>query len=204
MSDHNHSENTSHSTSAHSVGAGEAAQAVRAKGAGKRSRRRWIAGGLLAIAGLAGVGAVSAISQTGGIGHPGFTPAHFRSFSPAMMEARVDFASDLVLGRAGASPEQRKKVAAIVKDVLKDAPDFAKARMEAREKLIDLLKADKIDRAALERLRAEQIQAFDVASKKIVQALGDAGETLDAAQRRELLALMEKGRAMRRSGAFWR
>ena len=159
------------------------------KPAGSR-RRRWIVGGVLAIVGLAGVGAISASSHSGFGGHG------WRSFDPAKMESRIDFGTDLVLGRAGANPEQRQKVATIIKATLKEVPEFRRANLEARQKLVELMKADKIDRVALERLRAERVQAVELASKKMTQALADAGDILTAEQRRELVSLMEKRRAM--------
>ena len=56
----------------------------------------------------------------------------------------------------------------------------------ARQQARDLLTQTTIDRAAIEKLRAEQIAAMDSVSKRIAQAIGDAAEVLTPEQRRKL------------------
>jgi Spy/CpxP family protein refolding chaperone len=57
-----------------------------------------------------------------------------------------------------------------------------------------------IDRAALEALRAEQLALADAASKRFIQALGDAAEVLTPEQRRNL---DERIRELRERRGFW-
>jgi Spy/CpxP family protein refolding chaperone len=56
------------------------------------------------------------------------------------------------------------------------------ARTQARK----LLTEPTVNRAEIERLRAEQIALADAFSKRVVQALGDAGEVLTVEQRKKI------------------
>jgi uncharacterized membrane protein len=56
----------------------------------------------------------------------------------------------------------------------------------ARAQALVLLTAPTIDRAAIERLRADQIALADAASKRITQAVADASDVLSADQRRKI------------------
>ena len=70
----------------------------------------------------------------------------------------------------------------MLKDVLPARERAFAARRQARE----LLTATTIDRAAIEKLRADQIALADSVSKRVTQALGDAAEVLSPEQRRKL------------------
>ncbi|MBM3608673.1 MAG: hypothetical protein FJX29_09535, partial [Alphaproteobacteria bacterium] len=83
-----------------------------------------------------------------------------------------------------------------LKSVVREAPEFRRQTLAAREQLVSLLKADRIDRAAIEKLRADRVKAMEDASRKLADALTQAGEVLTAEQRRELISLMEKRRSM--------
>lgn len=175
----------------------QAAQAGSASAAPvkKSSRRKWLIGGLVAVTGLGALAATGAIGAGGWHGHHrghGWN----RTMDPAMMGKKVDFGVDLILGRVGADEAQKTKVATTIKGILGQAPEFRKGRMEAREELIKLLKADKYDKDAVEKLRAAQIKAIDEASKKVAAALGEVAETLTDKQRKELVEFAEKRRAM--------
>jgi len=58
--------------------------------------------------------------------------------------------------------------------------------MAARTTARDLLTQQTIDRAAIEKLRVDQIAVHDAASKRLVQAVADAAEALTPEQRRKL------------------
>jgi Spy/CpxP family protein refolding chaperone len=57
---------------------------------------------------------------------------------------------------------------------------------------MELLSAPTIDRAAIERLRAEQMQATDAVSKRMSQAFADAAEVLTPEQRKKVAERMQK------------
>lgn len=161
----------------------------------KTSRKGWIFGGALAVAGLAAFGAVQAFSQPFGGGHHGWGPRHHMiggGFDPARMGARIDYGADIVLGRVGANDEQKKKITDLIKANLKEAPALREQHEAARAKLIELLKAEKFDKAELERLRAQQLSTADQMSKRLVQAVGEASDILTPKQRQELISLWEK------------
>jgi Spy/CpxP family protein refolding chaperone len=55
-----------------------------------------------------------------------------------------------------------------------------------------LMGGQNVDRAGMEKLRAEQIALADTASKRVTQALGDAAEVLTPAQRQKLAERMKE------------
>jgi Spy/CpxP family protein refolding chaperone len=83
----------------------------------------------------------------------------------------------------GASPDQQARVAAIFKAAVADLrPAHAQLR-EAHARAHALLMAPVVDRAALEQLRAAQMQQLDAASRRILAAVEDAAELLTPEQR---------------------
>ena len=66
---------------------------------------------------------------------------------------------------------------------------FGQAPMlwHARPFMGEPLDPAQVDRAAIERLRSEQLALAETASKRISQALGDAAEVLNPEQRRTLV-----------------
>jgi Spy/CpxP family protein refolding chaperone len=171
--------------------------------AAKPRRRGLIIGGIAALAIVAGVGvAVSQPGEWGGRGHGGGHgqgEGHGRGgmmgrmsgthMSPEKMGARIDWGVERML--ADATPEQKQKVAALMKDAFKDLAPVREQMHAARADAVRVLKADKIDRAEIERLRAQRIGEMDAASKRMAQAIGDLGETLTAKQRVEVVSRME-------------
>jgi protein CpxP len=156
-----------------------------------RRRRRWPG----AVAGvlLIGIGAVGGYAA-GAMHGPWWilSAAAHGHFDPARMGKHIDRRVDHVLDRVNASQEQRDKVTGIFKSALGDVTALGMKPWETHEKVIALLRADTIDPAAFEALRAQQISTADAASKRIVQAMTEAAQVLTPEQRRELADRWER------------
>ena len=153
---------------------------------GPRGRRRWR--GAIIGAALFAVGTASGFAVATAHGMPWWmlgAATHHR-LDPERIAARVDRRVEKVLSRVGATEEQRNKVSGITKAAIADLSALGVAPWEARGKFVELLRADTIDPAAFETLRAEQIGKADAASKRVVQALTESAAVLTVEQRREL------------------
>ena len=106
--------------------------------------------------------------------------------SPEDMARRIDKSVEWVLSDVGASAEQKQKVAGLAKQALADLVPLREKHQAARKQAIDLLSAAAIDRAALERVRAVELQTGEAASKRLTQALADVAEVLTPEQRAKL------------------
>ena len=85
-----------------------------------------------------------------------------------------------------ATDGQREKLAVIAKSAAKDLLPMRETMRDARKQARELLGQPAVDRAALEKLRADQISTVDAMSKRLSAALGDAAEILTPEQRKEL------------------
>ena len=149
-------------------------------------RNTWVIVLVLA-AGLTGAVATKAFSSGAGFGpgrwHEGFMN---RAFDPAQTEARADRMVRHLAIELDANNEQEDKLRAVVKSTLRDVLPMREKVQSARLQARKLLTEPTINRAEIERLRAEQIALADTFSKRVAQALGDAGEILTPEQRRKL------------------
>jgi Spy/CpxP family protein refolding chaperone len=159
--------------------AGEAAAtATTATAAAPRSGRRWLIAAALAVA------AATAGSSFAG-GDPGLS-GHFSHRSqvptdPAAMAAHIDKMVEHLA--ADASPDQRARLATIAKSAVADlGPAHAQLR-QAHVRVHELLMAPAVDRAALEQLRAGQMQQLDFVSRRLLAAVEDAADVLTPEQR---------------------
>jgi periplasmic protein CpxP/Spy len=153
-------------------------------------RRAAMAG---AFAGLGGLGLGAFAHNRGGPGGWGGGPV-----DPAELDQRLDRMLKHLYVEIDATPEQQKKLAPIVKSAAHDLLPLRKRMREARLEAMDLFTRDHIDRAAFEKLRAEQLELADRASKRITEALADAAEVLTPLQRKQLAE-----RIGRRRGGRW-
>ena len=110
-----------------------------------------------------------------------------RSMDPDAMIRRVDAGVGYMLGRVDGTAEQKSKIADIAKSTIKDLTPLRETHRAVQAKLAAALKADKIDRAAVEQLRVEEIALAETFSKRASQALADAAEVLTPAQRAKLV-----------------
>jgi Spy/CpxP family protein refolding chaperone len=146
-----------------------------------RARWRWLIVASLVVA----AGAAGASFANGGAGLPGHqSGAGHMAMDPAAMEAHIDkmveqFAAD-------ASPDQKARVAAIAKAAMADLRPAHEQFRQAHARAHELLMAPVIDRAALEQLRATQMQRMEFISRRILAAVEDAADVLTPEQRAKL------------------
>lgn len=105
---------------------------------------------------------------------------------PAMVDERLERMLKHLYVEIDASEEQKGRLAPIVKDSVKDLLPLREKLHAAHKEAIGLLGGDRIDRDAIERLRADQVALADQASKRFTRALADIAEVLTPVQRKEL------------------
>jgi protein CpxP len=160
-----------------------------------RPRRRFfkLAAASTAAAGLGGLG-LNALAD--GRGH-GRGP-----IDPARAEEHLDRMLKHMYVDIDATDAQKQKIDPIAKQAAKDLRPLREKAREARLKSVELLAAEKIDRGAIEKARAEGIRATDASSKRFTQALTDIAEVLTPEQRKTLAARMQR-RGHRRGGMMF-
>jgi Spy/CpxP family protein refolding chaperone len=118
---------------------------------------------------------------------------------PARLDEHLDRMLKHLYVEIDATEAQQQKLEPIIKQAAKELMPLREKVREARRQGMALLSAPSIDRAAIERLRVEQIAAADDASKRFVRALADVAEVLTPEQRKVVAARM----ARRRHGRRW-
>jgi periplasmic protein CpxP/Spy len=114
----------------------------------------------------------------------------------AQMDERMERMLKHLYVEINATEEQKKKLDPIVKQAIKDLLPFREQMRSARAQAIGLLGGERIDRAALETLRAERLKNAEAASKRLTQALADVAEVLTPAQRKALSERAGRHRGM--------
>ncbi len=159
-----------------------------------RRRGALIIAGVALGAALTGAVATTAVSQ-GFRGGPGF--GHWGQggmmgggmmggMIDSMIEDRADRGVRHLAIEIDATPEQEQKLRAIAKAAVKDLIPLRQTAQAAHRQAHDLLTAAVVNRADIEKFRAEQVAALDGASKRIAQATADAAEVLTPEQRRKI------------------
>jgi periplasmic protein CpxP/Spy len=108
------------------------------------------------------------------------------------MAAHLQVHIEHVLEQVDASPEQQARIKDIVAAATKDLEALHEQHGGVHRQLHEIFTAPVIDRAKLEAVRAEHIQALDAASQRCATALADAAEVLTPAQRKTLGEKMAK------------
>lgn len=157
-----------------------------------RRRRFWV------LAGAATVLATLAACAPGHHRHGDGPMGMHGQMDPESMGKRVDKAVEWVLSDVQASAEQKQKVSAIAKQAIGELAPLRDKHRAARKSAVSLLAAPSVDRAAMESLRAEQLQLADQASRRVTQALADVAEVLTPEQRLKLKERLDK-----RTGRRW-
>ena len=112
--------------------------------------------------------------------------------NPGMRLAFAQHALAFLLDSVGATAAQEAKAHDIVAANLADIAPDPKEREAFRKQALDLLGAPSVDRAAVEKLRAEVVASFDAKSKKAVDAVLDIADELTPAQRAAAVARIEE------------
>lgn len=149
-------------------------------------KRRFVLwGGLLAI--VAGIATVGAIAHAGP-GHMGPFAMMHGEFSPEDASKHVNKMVNWTLEDVDATADQKAKVNDILQAALKDLLPAHQQIHDGHAQMIQLMSQPNIDRTAVEQLRATQMALLDTASKRLTQAIEDAGEVLTPEQRQKLIA----------------
>lgn len=137
-----------------------------------------------AIAGLAtGIGIRTYAYGHGGWHRGGFMGA---AIDPAMMDEHLDRMLKHLYVEIDATDAQKQQLAPIVRAAAHDLVPMRTQFQEGRRRAVDLLSQERVDRAALETLRADQLRRAEQASIRLTQALADMADVLTPAQRRQL------------------
>ena len=133
----------------------------------------------------------------------------------SVIEAFVDARADRMIRHLAveidATNDQQDKLKAIVHETVKGVLPVREKMLAARATARELLTQPTIDRAALEKLRADQIATHEAVSKQVVQAVADAADALTPEQRRKIVDMLPPGGPGDRGpprwgwgGGFWR
>jgi periplasmic protein CpxP/Spy len=133
---------------------------------------------------FAGIGAAIAALGTGLVGK---AHAHMRGpMDPAKMDEHLERMLKHLYVEIDATEAQQAKIGPIVKQAAKDVGPLREKFGDTRRQAVALLTADKVDRAAIEKLRTDKLQMADQVSKRIAAALSDVAEVLTPEQRKKL------------------
>ena len=114
------------------------------------------------------------------------------SMDPAQSAERIERMIKHFAVEVDATPEQRQRLTVIATDAARDMAPLRDKLKSARTQGIELMAAPVIDRAAIEKLRAEQIALADTSSRRLTQALADAADVLTPEQRAKLAERAKK------------
>jgi Spy/CpxP family protein refolding chaperone len=146
----------------------------------------------------AGIGVTAFAHGSGGGWHRGGFAAG--RLDPAQVDQHLERMLRHLYVEIDATDEQKDRLAPIVKQAAKDLLPLREKASDARRKAAELLTQDSIDRAAIETLRAEQLQLAEQASRRFTQALADIADVLTPAQRRQIAQRFEHHRGWRHGG----
>jgi len=129
--------------------------------------------------------------------HKGRHGMRLANMSDAEIEKKVTRAVKHVAIEIDATDEQEQKITTLLTALAKDMKPLHGEFKAAGEELHKLLTADSIDRAAIEKIRAERIAEADRVSKELTTAIADVAEVLSPEQRSILNERIEQFKSMR-------
>ena len=91
---------------------------------------------------------------------------------------------DKALDGTTATQDQKKQITGILQAAFADMQGLRGQRAEIRKSLTEAMSAPTIDTAKVEAIRAQQVKLMDDGSKRFTKALIDAGNVLNADQRK--------------------
>jgi protein CpxP len=150
------------------------------------NRRRWLGLSLVAVAGAGALGALLAAPALGGprglFGHgPRFGHHGAHRFDEAHVRRHVEW----VLRGVDPSEAQVDEITRITTAAAQEM-HAGRDRAADHAKITAALSGARVDREALEALRAGHVAALDAASVKLTEALAQVAEVLTPEQRAEL------------------
>ena len=160
-----------------------------------RCRRRGgrLAAGLIGL-GLAAAGGALVLRASGPIPSHGFGPAAFagHSFCAGNTDKHVARAVGWLVDDVKGTPEQEQQLTAIAKSAVADLCALKSQARENHLQAVALLTQETVDRAALEAVRAKQMELANAASSRLTRAVADAADVLTPSQRVDLAARLKK------------
>ena len=161
-------------------------------------RRRARLGAIIVVAVLAagaaiGIGTTVLAQGPMGWGHGRMGGWHGPSgmIDPARVDENVERMVKHFAVEIDATSGQQTQLTALAKAAAKELLPLREKMHAARTQAVGLLAAPTVDRAAAERLRAEQFQIAETFSKRITQLLTDTAEVLTPDQRKQLAERIE-------------
>jgi len=151
-----------------------------------------VSGGLLGVA-LSGAVALGAGALAAG--HLGFGQARrgwFRHEDPQAAREHLELATDWILSRVEATEDQKGQAKRVVSETFGDLLPLVQEHRSNHEALVEEMTRANLDPEAIERLRRNQVELFDRASREISGSLTELAEVLTPEQRVDLLQMARK------------
>ena len=143
------------------------------------------------------LGSAAAATSFGAFAQRGHGGRHHGPMDPAQFEQHLERRLKHLYVEIDATEEQKQRLDPIIKETVRELAPLRRNLHAARGEALELLSQDRVDAAALEALRARQMQLTDEASRKVTRALVDASEVLNPQQRRKLTAHFAQPRRWR-------
>jgi len=149
-----------------------------------RSHRRtwWLLATLSLV--LAGGMAAHAWAFGGGPGFPGFGPGMNKEFMQKRLEKMLDDVK--------ATDSQRTAIKNIAARLHSEMEPLHQEHTAIHDQMMKIFSADKVDGAAVEKLRTQGIALAEKGSQALTRALVDAGNVLDAGQRQTIIKELQE------------